>query len=404
LASFALTANRGDVVQQALRPFATAGVVIAGASLIAIVPMAPRLPDTFRVQDVKLVSGEDALTDLTSPWTDVFNTASENATTLWDNFSLAPAVGVQQALVNQSDLWQQFSNDPTSSTLASVFQEMQTNLDNVLTGIGLQGTSIGSFGEEFGWTPGSIASLVLQHTMIGNHALLFGEIPSYLPASDAGLIEPIINFLGSPDSAILMGSIGPVISPFVELLNCITAGDDFNTTLADVTGAFFNGADLNLDSLLPTINSLIGSEFPPGMTMAELDIAFGGLLSTGSVQVADYTSGGTDVPAVGGSIFNSVGLEFTGVPEVGTLDLTSEPIGPIAAWETLSQTISGLLGSDWSDATAGVGGGLGSPSISLDVTAPIGSLLNDMFGDGSASAATAATDLSTLVQDFASLF
>ena len=130
-----------------------------------------------------------------------------------------------------------------------------------------------------------------------------------------------------------MGAVGPFISPFVELYNCISAGDDFNTTLADVTGAFFNGADLNLDSLLPTINDLIGSEFPPGMTMAELDIAFGGLLSTGSVQIANYVSGDTDVPAVGGSIFNSVGLEFTGVPQEGTLTLTSEPIGPIGAWE-----------------------------------------------------------------------
>jgi hypothetical protein len=361
------------------------------------------------VQDIKLVSGEDTLPDIAAPWVDVYNTASENASTLASNFFLAPGVGLQQELVNLSDQFQQFFNDPTSSTLASVVQEMQTNLDDVLTGLNLQGTSIGSFNEESGWTPDSIASLVLQHTMIGSHALMFGEIASYLPASDAGLIEPIVNFLGSPDSAILMGAVGPFISPFVELYNCISAGDDFNTTLADVTGAFFNGADLNLDSLLPTINSLIGSEFPPGMTMAELDIAFGGLLSTGSVQVADYTSSGTEVPAVGGSIFNSVGLEFTGVPSVGTLDLTSEPVGPISAWETLSQTVSGLLGSDWSDPTASVGSGLGSPDISLDVTAPgIGidfpTLLSDLFGGSASAGATAATDLSSLVQDFASLF
>ena len=147
------------------------------------------------------------------------------------------------------------------------------------------------------------------------------------------------------------------------------------------------------------------------MTLSELDIAFGGLLSTGSVQVADYVSGGTEVPAVGGSIFNSVGLEFTGVPTIGTLDLTSEPIGPIAAWETMSQTISALLGSGWSDPTATVGRGLTSerkPPITLDVTAPaIGitfpTLLTDLFGDSASAGATAATDLSSLVQDFASL-
>ena len=396
-------------MQQALRPYVTAGVAFVGAGLIAITPMAPRLPDTFTVQDVKLVSGEDTLPDLAAPWVDVYNTASENASTLASNLALAPAVDLQQELVNLSDQFQQLFNDPTSSTLANVVQEMQTNLDNVLTGIGLQGTSIGGFTETFGWEKGSIATTVLQHTMIGNHALLFGEVPGYLPASDAGLIEPIINFLGSPDSAILMGDIGPFISPLVELSNCITAGDDLNTTLADVTGAFFNGADLNLDSLLPTINDLIGSMFPPGMTLSELDIAFGGLLSTGSVQVTDYVSGGTEVPAVGGSIFNSVGLEFTGVPTIGTLDLTSEPIGPIAAWETMSQTISALLGSDWSDPTATVGAGDVNDPITLDVTAPaIGitfpTLLTDLFGDSSSAGATAATDLTSLVQDFASLF
>ena len=90
---------------------------------------------------------------------------------------------------------------------------MQTNLDNVLTGIGLQGTSIGGFTEVSGGRKAASRTTVLQHTMIGNHALLFGEVPGYLPASDAGLIEPIINFLGSPDSAILMGDVGPVHQP-----------------------------------------------------------------------------------------------------------------------------------------------------------------------------------------------
>ena len=111
---------------------------------------------------------------------------------------------------------------------------------------------------------------------------------------------------------------------------------------------------------------------------------------------------------------------------MGTLTLTSEPIGPIGAWEEFSQTVGALLGSGWSDPTATVGsgsdlygyGGSASPPINLDVTAPIGSetFLSDLFGDSassgasaaaadlSGSAATAATDLSSLVQDFVSLF
>ncbi|UVO13635.1 outer membrane porin GjpA [Mycobacterium sp. SVM_VP21] len=373
------------------------------------------LPGLTAVREVTLATGSSSLPDLLAPWIDQYNAGAQNATTLIQNFLLAPGVGFQQALANQSNLWNEFFNDPTSSTWASVIQQMQTNLDNVLTGIGLQGTSIGGFTEGSGWAPGSIGSLVLQHTMIGNHALMFGEIPGYLPASEQSLIEPIVNFLGSPASAILMGNIGPFISPLVALGNSISDGDSFNEILANTFGAFFNGADLNLDSLLPTINGLIGSEFPPGMTMSELDIAFGGLLSTGSVQIANYVSGDNDVPAVGGSIFNSVGLQFTGVPVLGTLTLTSEPIGPIAAWETLSQTISGLLGSGWSDLSATVGsgvdaiGGNASPPITLDVGAPgagitIPTVLDDLFGDSSGSGAAAATDLSTLVQDVTSWF
>ena len=99
-------------MQQALRPYVTAGVALVGAGLIAITPMAPRLPDTFTVQDIKLVSGEDTLPDLAAPWIDVFNTASENASTLASNFALAPAVGLQQELVNLSDQFQQLLQRP----------------------------------------------------------------------------------------------------------------------------------------------------------------------------------------------------------------------------------------------------------------------------------------------------
>ncbi|WP_154677549.1 outer membrane porin GjpA [Mycolicibacter icosiumassiliensis] len=400
-----------------LRSFATAGAVLVGAGFVVFAPPSVgQVPGSATLREVALASGESGLA---APWLDQYNTAAQNASTLIQNFYLAPGVGWQQALANQSNLWNEFTNDPTSSTLASVMQQIQTNLDNVLTGIGLQGTSLGGFTEGSGWTPGSIGSMVLQHTMIGNHALMFGEIPGYLPASEAGLIEPIINWLGSPESAIVMGALGPMIAPWVALSNSITDGDGFNTTLANMTGAFFNGADLNLDSLLPTINSLIGSEFPPGMTMTELDISFGGLLSTGSVQVANYVSGSNDVPAVGGSLFNSVGLQFTGVPSVGTLTLNSQPIGPIGAWEALSQTLSGLLGSGWSDPTATVGSGLAlsaggnaSPPVTLDVGVPLAgftipTILDDLFGDSSSAAATAdatATGLSALFPDVASWF
>ena len=51
---------------------------------------------------------------------------------------------------------------------------------------------------------------------------------------------------------------------------------------ANVVNSFFNGADLNLDALVPLIAK--SGLLPTGTTISALDYAFGGLLSTGSVS------------------------------------------------------------------------------------------------------------------------
>lgn len=320
---------------------------------------APHVPD-IQMRDVTLTSGD---ADLSAPWIDQFNTASENATTLLNTFYEAPLIGLQQAIANESGFLQGFFESPTSGTVTDVMGQMQDNLAAVLTGFGLQNAT------------SETTKTVLEHTLGGFHGLMFSEIPGYLPASEAAEITPIINFIASPASGILMGDLGPFISPFVALLNSISAGDDLNTTLADMYGAFFNGADLDLNSLLPAINGL--DLFPPGMEMGNLDIAFGGLLTPG-----DTTEG------IGGSIFNSVGLYFSGVPSISTLNVVSEAVGPIGAWEAWGQTIASLLGWD----------GSGSPLA--DVTLPV--IPTDFF-DGSTIPA-AATDLSSLWQDLVAAF
>jgi len=352
-------------VQQTLRPFATAGVALVGASLIAIAPMAAPGPD-IQMLDVALTSGD---TDLLTPWEDVFNTASANATTLTNNFSSAPFVDLQQLIANDSGYLQDFFNAPTSSTVSEISGQMQANLAAVLTGLPLQDAT--------SETTKTVTQFTLQGSGLEGHAVLFSEIASFLPASEAGTLTPIIDFLGSPDSGIIMGDLGPLISPLIALSDSISAGDDLNETLANTVGAFFNGADLNLDSLIPAAEA--SGYLPAGMNIENLDIAFGGLLSTGGV--------GADSDGVGGSIFNSLGIDLTGVPVLGTIDAPSEAVGPIGAWEGMSQAIASLLGWD----------GSGSPLT--DVTFPV---IPTDFLDGSTIPAAAAADLSSLVQDVVS--
>lgn len=323
-------------------------------------------PGFGTVREVTLTSDDTGLSGLLAPWIDQFNTASANATTLTNNFFEAPAIGLQQMIANLSNDLQQIFDDP--SNISGVNSEIQSNLGAVLAGYGLQNAD------------SATRATVLNNTLdffglADGHKTLFGEIPGYIPADEQAAAIPIINFLGSPASGILMGELGPAIAPWVALMNSINDGDDGNTTLANMVGAFFNGATLNLDSLLPSINGL--GLFPPGMAMANLDIAFGGLLSTGGV--------GSGSAGVGGSLFNSVGIDFTGVPSIGTLDAPSQAIGPIGAWESWAQTIADLLG--WS--------GTGSPLATVDF--PV--IPADDGGAG-----TAAADLSSWLQDLLAAF
>ncbi|UVO14128.1 outer membrane porin GjpA [Mycobacterium sp. SVM_VP21] len=313
-----------------VRPYATAGVALVGASLVAVTPLSAPVPALSDVQSHAVA--------LTGAFQDVVNAASANATTMLNNWYLAPGVGMQQFLANQMDYADRLLNDPSGST-NDVNEEIQKHLNAVISGWALQNETDATH------------ATVLNHTMDGTHQLMFGQVAGYIPADvDKESIMPIIDYLGSPASAVLMGMIGPMISPWVALLNGITDGDNPFDILANMGGAFFNGATLNLDALLPMINS--SGYFPAGMNMDHLDFAFGGLLSTGAAAVSYQVLGpgggvAAETPAVGGSIFQSVGIEFSGVPVIGTLDLNSAGIGPIAAWQAWGQTVGALLGSGW---------------------------------------------------------
>ena len=313
-----------------VRPYATAGVALVGASLVAITPVSAPLPALAEVQSRAVM--------LTSAWDEVLNAASANVTSLMNNWFLAPGVGMQQFMANQLGYWDQLANDPAGSTNA-INEQIQLHLNAVISGWALQDATA------------ETRATILNHTMDGTHALMFGQIAGYIPPDvDTDSIMPIIDYLGSPASAVLMGMIGPGISPWIALLNGISDGDNPFDILVNMGGAFFNGATLNLDALLPMINS--SGYFPAGMNMDHLDFAFGGLLSPGANAMTYQTLGpggvvADTVPAIGGSIFQSVGIEFSGVPVLGTLDLNSAGIGPIAAWQAWGQTVGALLGSGW---------------------------------------------------------
>jgi hypothetical protein len=218
---------------------------------------------------------------------------------------------------------------------------------------------------------------VIRHTMdssytVGNlsggHEIIFNQVPGFLPEDQADTLTPIINFLGSPMSALMLASVSPWIAPWVALGN---SWDDISDALrdGDTSGALqglinipanmfdasLNGATLNLDGLLPAING--AGLLPAPMELTHLDFAFGGWFSTGGHVTAGpmhiLDADGNEIataPASGGSIFNSIGFDLnTGVALSPTIHAPSDAIGPFGALLGLSQAIGAQLGwGSWS--------------------------------------------------------
>ncbi|ORW63752.1 hypothetical protein AWC24_02180 [Mycolicibacter senuensis] len=330
----------GAARRRILRPYATAGVAIVGTGLIAVTPVAAPLSGMHRVIDVELAAGGELLDAALSPWTQIFNTASENSTTLFNAFSLSGNVAWEQLIANLNGYAQLVLDDPSNITqVTDALREDWKAVDSAITLMNANPDTVDA-----------IIRQTMDGSTLSGHTLMFGQIPGYLPADQADMIQPIINFLGSPWGGVIMGSLGPGISPWVALLNSMINGDSFGQIMASPLNGFLNGATLDLSALTPMINGL--GLFPEGMEMTHLDIAFGGLLSPGgnvaadplSLVDADGTVTGDQVAAIGGSIFNSVGITFTGVPVVNTLQLDSDPIGPLGAWLGLNQVIASQLG------------------------------------------------------------
>lgn len=390
-------AGRTMTCRHILRPYATAGVAIVGTGLIAVSPVAASQPDIQVMRDVGLTADGSPLGNLLDPWLQIFNTASTNSSTIVDNFSLTQGVAWGQLVANLSNYAQLILDDP--SNITQVTEDLREDYKAVMSAITLTDADQD--------TVNSVITQTMDGNSLSGHQLMFGQIGGYLPPDQVDMITPIVNFLGSPMSAIWMGVIGPWVAPWVAMLNSISDGDSFSQIMASPLDGWLNGATLNLDSLLPVINGF--GVFPPPMEMTHLDIAFGGMLSPGGQVTAaplnvvdDAGNEAGQVPAIGGSIFNSVGLTFTGVPSVDTLQLDSHAVGPLGAWMELNQVIARQLGwgSNW-DAKSG---GPDVPAMPPGTGITFPTVPDDFFGDfvsddGGAGGA-AATDFADMLQDF----
>ncbi|MGE2723213.1 hypothetical protein [Mycolicibacterium pulveris] len=233
-------------MQRAVRPYMTAGVALVGASVIAVSPVAPPVPD-IKVAAAPAVSSAMQLASATNPliaFSELFSNTLTNASGLFEQFAASPAPILQQVLINQGANLALIAN--TAEQLAVLFpdlveqiganlREMATQLaagDFVGAGQTLNETLI------FAGLPllGLIGPplTILQNTT-QNIANVFAELPNQVfPLLSAIVLSPVQSIInGTADIA-------------QTVFDAVTAGD-FLTAAGAVISAPIVMADVVLN-------------------------------------------------------------------------------------------------------------------------------------------------------------
>ena len=158
---------------------------------------------------------------------------------------------------------------------------------------------------------------------------LWALLPTVAGEEAYASLKPILDFLSTPVSGVLVGAIGPIVAPVLAVVNSISntiellRESNFGGALtelinipANVIGAVLNGGQ-TLD--LTPVLSLLGVTLPD--SIQSIGLKMGGLLSPGGV--------GFDALAA-----------VAEVPDVLSLDIPGLPLGPIGALAGLNSYVA----------------------------------------------------------------
>ena len=163
-------------MQTALRPYTTAGVALLGAGVIAIPPIAPRMPDITDIEralPVHLTAAVDPITQ----WTDVLNQANANFTTIANNFLAKPFPVLQQVIANQIGYLGEL---PDAGAIAGQIQH------------NLQAAAAAPIAQD-------------QTTLDALHQVAFALLPTLVPGLANPSFKPLLDFLTTSLSGALLG-------------------------------------------------------------------------------------------------------------------------------------------------------------------------------------------------------
>lgn len=266
-------------MQYALRPYATAGVALVGASLIAVTPMVAQSP-SLQMRPVKLVDAwSDLITDTTANLQNIASGADASAISGVFSALLSNPLGVIQALTDLS---------PTidTPTLGQINVELPPGLELALAQLSAEGATLNAINDvvaQLATNPAGAFNTLLEAPATIANAFLNGE-------DNISLLNGIVNIAG----------FNGILAPLQDV--------SINVNLANLLDALGLG---NLDLTSLQLGDLLNQ-----IGLGNLDL--GGLINALGLNNTDlYTLLGS--PSLG-TLLGDLGLGSLGL---GQLDLTS---------------------------------------------------------------------------------
>src|ERR1700722_12383712 len=263
----AATDIEGDAgMQQALRPYATAGIALVGASMIAVTPMVVP-PPAAQVRSVRLVDAwSDLVTNTTANLDSIVSNASSSDITQLFNELVTNPFGVIEAFANF---------DPTVTTdltslPATISVELPPGLELAIAGLGATGatfTTLETVAQQLQSDP-SLTNLSEGLATVLNAYLNGADNISLL---DGAITIPLYNGLLAPETSAnvdikltsLIDALGLGNTPLTDLdlstlLSQLGLGDLNLGTLFDDLGLSDQGLGTVLANLTDPITTLGG--------------------------------------------------------------------------------------------------------------------------------------------------
>jgi hypothetical protein len=337
------------IMQQALRPYATAGIALVGASMIAVTPIvAP--PPSVQARTVRLVDAwSELITNTTANLDSIFSNASSSDITQLFNELLTNPYGVIGAFANF---------DPTVTTdltslPATISVELPPGLELAIAGLGATGatfTALESVAQQLQTDPS--ATNLYEGVATVLNAYLNGT--DNISLLDGAITIPLYNGLLAPETS------ADVNINLTSLIDALGLGNQ-NVDLSSLLGQLGLG-DVSLSSLLTDL----------GISGDKLGDLLAGL--------------STPITSLGG-LLNLLGLNGLDLPSLSLTNILSG-LGLDTNVDLNSLTLSDVL-SDF---------GINSPLSDLS-NLSLSSILSSFGVDLPTGATLGATTLTSLLTD-----